>query len=92
MARLELGEREISLTQSAEDRQAGIWHVWTNDNFMHRRLRSVGAKVVSETESGTTYQLDQRQVLLRKVPAKRAGSPGVVQFLRHGKSAALAEE
>lgn len=91
MARLELGEREISLTQSAEDRQNGVWHVWTNDNFMHRRLKSVGAKVVTETENGTTYELDQRQVLLRKVPAKRAGNPGVTHYLRHGKRAALAE-
>ena len=79
MARLELVEREICITQNAQERRDGVWNVWTNDNYWHRRLQSVGATVVSESESGCQYTLAQRQVLIRKIPARRQG-PRVVHF------------
>lgn len=87
MDRLELGEREIVLTQSAEDRRNGVWHCWTNDNFNHRRLERIGAKVVEKKASGTDYELDVRQVLFRKIPAQRKANPHAAEYLKRARGA-----
>lgn len=87
MARTELVEREISITQNALDRRDGVWHVWSNDPYWNRRLERVGAVVERVAGDGKEYTLLQRQLLIRKVPTARSG-PRVIKFLerRFGKS------
>lgn len=80
MSRLELAEREIAFSQSALDRRAGVWHVWTNDPYWFRRLATIGAEVVRDSGASKEYKLAQRMVLLRKVPKLREGRPGVAEF------------
>lgn len=80
MSRLELVEREIAFSQSAQDRRDGVWHVWTNDPYWLRRLATIGAEVVRDSGASKEYKLDQRMVLLRKVPKMRAIRPGVAEY------------
>lgn len=83
MQRLELVEREVSFTQNAADRRDGIWHVWTNDAYWHRRLKSVGATLIKEgSGGGADYTLALRQLLVRKVPAPRKQGPRIIDFTR----------
>lgn len=88
--RLELAEREIGLSQSALDRRDNLFHIWTNDPYWYRRLERVGAILVDTTSSSRTYTVDSRQVLIRRIPAKRIGRPPTGNFFK--KRAMLARE
>ena len=83
MARLTLAERETVLSQSAQDRRDGIWHVYSNDPYQIRRLTRADATLVEEKEGARWYTVLNRQVLIRKVPASRKGqsSARVIEFL-----------
>lgn len=82
-SRQELGEREVSCSQTAADRQDEKgFQVWTNDPYWLRRLDKIGAEVVSASQDGKTYRLDQTQVLFRKVPMKRKSGAEVVNRLK----------
>lgn len=78
--RLELVEREIAISQSAQDRHDGVWHVWTNDPFWFRRLAAIGAEVVKDSGGSKEYKVQQRMILLRKVPKPREGRPGLAEY------------
>lgn len=82
--RLELSEREIAMSQSAEDRRAESgWEVWTNDAYWVRRLEKLGCRLIEKTETGgATFQLDQRQILIRKLPVPRKRGADVTENLR----------
>lgn len=82
MTRLTLSEREIVISQSAQDRRDGIWHVWSNDRYHQRRLEKRGAKLIEETGGGgRQYEVGQRQILIRATPARRVG-PRTIHFQR----------
>lgn len=81
MGRMTLDEREISFSQSAQDRRDGVWHVWTNDPYWHRRLDRVGARLVSTDSDSRSYRVTQRQLLLRCVPVSRI-RPRAIEYLR----------
>lgn len=80
--RLELAEREVSLSQSALDRRDNLFHIWTNDPYWYRRLEKVGAVLVKETVTSREYTVESRQILIRRVPAKREGHSQAGEYFK----------
>jgi len=61
-------EMETHISQTAEDRQRGIWHVYTDDPYWMRRLDERGGKLVKvERSGGRHYEIAHRQITLRNV-------------------------
>lgn len=71
-------ERETHLNLVADDRN--VWHVYSDDPVMQRRLASIGAVVEKEDGTGIHYTLRADQVLLRK--GKRKAPPMTEERLR----------
>lgn len=69
MNELSNAERETHLNLVADDRST--WIVYSDDPVMIRKLDRIGAKLVKAEGFGKHFELDAKQVLLRKAPQKR---------------------
>jgi len=59
-------EMETHISQTAEERSRGIWHVYTDDPYWIRRLDERGGKLVKvERSGGRHYEIAHRQISLR---------------------------
>lgn len=79
---LTLDEQETHFNVVATNRS--LVHVYSDDPVMQRKLEAVGAKVVRVSEDaggGKHYELDSRQLLLRKVPNARKLTPAQKEAL-----------
>jgi hypothetical protein len=61
---LALDEMETAITQTAEDRARGVWHVYSDDPYWQRRLDEL-AKKVRVQGPGAWYEIEHRQITLR---------------------------
>lgn len=82
---LTLEEQETIFRQSALDRRAGFWIVYSDDAYWMRRLEAKGAEVVQEHKGGgRTYRISHKQLSLR--------NPVVVKRERKQKPPAATQE
>jgi len=77
-------ERETCLNMVATDRNT--WEVFSDDPVMQGRLERIGAELVRSEGPSKFYRLDARQVLLRKIPAKRHVSDAHLAALHKGRA------
>lgn len=78
---LTTAERETHLNLVADDRN--IWHCYSDDPIMQRRLESIGATITKREKDGVGihYTLRADQVFLRK--GKRKSAPMTEAQLRN---------
>jgi hypothetical protein len=65
VVKLTLAEKETHFNMTADDRS--IYHIYSDDEVMMRKLESIGAKLVkTEAHGGKHYTLPASQISLRK--------------------------
>lgn len=57
-------EKETHLSMTADDRS--VWHIYSDDEVMQRKLEAAGAMVVLDDGLGKHYELPASRVTFRK--------------------------
>ena len=66
MKKLPREEQETLINQTAQERIDGLWHVYSDDPTVMRKLDKIGVLVREEESGGRHYTLEQAQVSLSK--------------------------
>lgn len=69
-------EREIAITQSAEDRANGVWHIYCDDPYWQRRLDKIATLIRPASQGqGKYYEVGQGQIILSKTRPPHKPTP-----------------